>query len=84
MSDGPAKKKPIKVHVLRCRGDQCGGLMPFEETNEGFLLGNMIVKADGDGDDRFIICPNCNGRNLVEEVEHDGKWRTRVSGFRAA
>lgn len=85
MSDAPApKKKDVKVHVLRCRSEACGALLPFEETDEGLLLGNMIEVATRDGDQAFFPCPRCGGRNLVEEVVHAGKRRTRVAGFAAA
>lgn len=84
VSDAPAKKKDIKVHVLRCRSGACGALLPFEETDEGVLLGNMIEVASREGDVRFFPCPRCGGRNLVEETVIDGKRRTRVSGFAAA
>ncbi|MFN2427646.1 MAG: hypothetical protein ABR587_14495 [Candidatus Binatia bacterium] len=83
MSDAPAKKKDIKVHVLRCGSETCRALLPFEETDEGLLLGNMIEVATSDGDTRFFPCPRCAGRNLVEEIVFDGKKRTRVSGFAA-
>ncbi len=77
-------KKALKVHVLRCRGESCDALLAFEENSEGFLLGNMIEVAENDGGQRYFPCPGCGGRNLVEEVEHQGKWRTRVFGFVAA
>jgi hypothetical protein len=84
VSDAPAKKKDVKVHVLRCRSESCRALLPFEETDEGLLLGNMIELATREGDMHFFPCPRCGGRNVVEEVVHDGKKRTRVTGFRAA
>jgi hypothetical protein len=84
VSDSPAKKKEVKVHVLRCGAESCRALLPFEETDEGLLLGNMIDVATRDGDQAFFPCPRCGGRNLVEEVVHDGKKRSRVSGFVAA
>jgi hypothetical protein len=84
VSEAPAKKKDVKVHVLRCRSESCRALLPFEETDEGLLLGNMIDVATRDGDVAFFPCPRCGGRNLVEEVVSDGKKRSRVSGFAAA
>lgn len=84
MSDAPAKKKDIKVHVLRCRSEACRALLPFEETDEGLLLGNMIEVATRDGAVSFFPCPRCGGRNLVEEVVYEGKKRTRVGAFVAA
>lgn len=84
MSDAAPKKKDLKIHVLRCRSESCRGLLPFEETDEGLLLGNMFAVASSDGDARFFPCPRCGGRNLVEEVFHEGKRRTRVSGFATA
>ena len=84
MTDGPAKKKDIKVHVLRCRSEACHALLPFEETDEGVLLGNMIDVATREGDVAFFPCPRCGGRNLVEEIDYEGKRRTRVTGFIAS
>lgn len=84
MSEAPAKKKEVKVHVLRCGGESCGALLPLEETDEGLLLGNMIDLATRDGASAYFPCRVCGGRNLVEEVVHEGKKRTRVSGFVAA
>ena len=84
VSEVPAKKKDIKVHVLRCRSESCRALLPFEETDEGLLLGNMIDVATRDGATAYFPCPHCKGRNLVEEVEHEGKKRTRVTGFSAS
>lgn len=84
MSDAPVKKKDVKVHVLRCRNETCNALLPFEETDEGLLLGNMIDVATRGGDSAWFPCPRCEGRNLVEEVVQDGKRRTRVSGFAVA
>jgi len=84
VSEAPAKKKDIKVHVLRCGSESCRALLPFEETDEGLLLGNMIEVASRDADMRYFPCPRCQGRNLVEEVVHEGKKRTRVRGFAAA
>ncbi len=74
----PAKTQP-KVNVLRCRG--CKGLLAFEETDAGYLLGQAIELADSDGDKRFFPCPKCGGRQLVEEYIHEGKRRSRISGF---
>lgn len=81
MSEVTAKKKDVKVHVLRCRGDGCGALLALEETDEGLLLGNVADIAERDGDLTFFCCRRCGGRNLVEEIEFEGKIRTRVSGF---
>jgi DNA-directed RNA polymerase subunit RPC12/RpoP len=84
VSEAPAKKKDIKVHVLRCRSQACRALLPFEETDEGLLLGNMIEVASRDGDVSYFRCPRCGGRNLVEEIVYEGKKRTRVGAFAAA
>lgn len=69
---------------MRCRGEGCGALLALEETDEGLLLGNMIDVAERDGDLAFFRCRRCGGRNLVEEVEFEGKMRSRVAGFVAA
>ena len=84
VTGAPAKKKDIKVHVLRCGHGDCRALLPFEETDEGLLLGNMIEVATREGGDTFFPCPRCGGRNLVEEVVYEGRKRTRVAGFKAA
>ena|GEM_PF-1296529 len=78
------KAKPLKVHVLRCRSQTCGGLLAFEETDGGFLLGQAILLADEDEGKRFFPCPKCGGRNLVQEKNFAGKLRTCVYGFEAA
>jgi len=79
-------QKAVKVQVLRCRGESCRGLLAFEETDEGYLLGQVLGMADVDADGRrFFPCPKCGGRLLVEEYVHsDGKLRVRVSGFETA
>jgi hypothetical protein len=76
-----AKKPPIKVHVLKCRSDSCNALLAFEETEEGYLLGQVLELADVDDGKRFFPCPKCGGHNLVEEVDVAGKKRVRVHGF---
>jgi hypothetical protein len=82
---GPADKaKPLKVHVLRCRSESCEGLLAFEETDEGFLLGQVLSLAERVGEKRFFPCPRCGGRNLLEEKVYAGKVRVRVSGFEPA
>lgn len=86
MSGSPSEGKPAKagpkVNVLRCRG--CKGLLAFEETDEGYLLGQAIELADVDGAKRYFPCPKCGGRQLVEECVHDGKRRSRIFGFEPA
>ena len=75
-------QKQVKVQVLRCRGETCKGLLAFEETDEGYLLGQVLELADVDGGKRYFPCPKCGGRLLVEEYVHkDGKLRARVYGF---
>lgn len=80
----PAKKPALKVNVLRCRDAACGGLLPFEDTDQGYLLGRVLELADADGEKRYLSCPKCGGRQLVEEFEHAGKLRVRVIGFEPA
>lgn len=85
MSDAPPKKKPaLKVNVLKCRSESCAALLAYEETNEGLLLGNMYDLASRDGDLAYFPCPKCGGRNVVVEVEHGGRIRTKVTGFQSA
>jgi len=83
-SDSPdpkPKAAKVKVNVLKCRGEACGGLLAFEETDRGYLLGRVLELAVADGEKRFLPCPKCGGRQLVEEYEQDGKRRVRVTGF---
>ncbi|MFT4570430.1 MAG: hypothetical protein ACI8TX_000569 [Hyphomicrobiaceae bacterium] len=81
--DKPAapKKPVIKVNVLHCRSQTCEALLAYEETSEGLLLGNMYLLAQHDGDLAFFPCPRCGGRNIVVEVEHGGRMRSKVTGF---
>jgi hypothetical protein len=81
-SDQPAAKQ-VKVQVLKCRKESCRGLLAFEETDDGYLLGQVLELADVDEVGmRFFPCPKCGSRLLVEEYVHrDGKLRVRVSGF---
>ena len=86
MASSPGEKKSRKapqpkVNVLRCRGTECRALLPYEETDAGYLLGQAIELAETDGSKRFLSCPRCGGRQLVEEYAHEGKRRTRISGF---
>lgn len=83
-AESAAKPKAVKVNVLRCRDDSCKGLLAFEETEEGYLLGQVLELADVDGDRRFFPCPKCGARLLVEEFEHEGKRRVRVYDFEPA
>jgi DNA-directed RNA polymerase subunit RPC12/RpoP len=56
--------------------------LAFEETDEGYLLGQVLQLAEVDGTKRYFPCPKCGSRLLVEEYAHDdGKLRVRVCGF---
>jgi hypothetical protein len=78
--DRPSKQ--VKVHVLRCRKESCKRLLAFEETDEGYLLGQVLELAEVDGGKRYFPCPKCGSRLLVEEYVHsDGKLRVRVYDF---
>jgi len=57
--------------------------LAFEETDRGYLLGQVLDLADVDGEKRYFPCPKCGGRQLVEEYVHAGKKRVRVCGFEA-
>jgi hypothetical protein len=75
------QKSQLKVNVLKCRDETCRGLLAFEETDKGYLLGRVLELADVDGEVRYLPCPKCGGRQLVEEYEDAGKLRVRVYGF---
>ncbi|RMF20623.1 MAG: hypothetical protein D6760_11135 [Deltaproteobacteria bacterium] len=77
-------KRKLRVHVLKCRNESCGGLLAFEETDRGYLLGQVLELAEVDGAKRYFPCPKCGGRQLVEEFDCDGKRRVRVVGFEPA
>jgi len=81
-AEGPGRK--LRVHVLKCRNERCGGLLAFEETDRGYLLGQVLELAEVDGAKRYFPCPKCGGRQLVEEFDCDGKRRVRVVGFEPA
>jgi len=82
-SGEPSAQTParVKVHVLKCRGQSCGALLAFEETDRGYLLGQVLDLAVVDGEKRYFPCPKCGGHQLVEEYVHAGKKRVRVCGF---
>jgi len=82
-ADRPKRNK-LRVDVLKCRNDSCDGLLAFEETDRGYLLGQVLELAEVDGDERFFPCPKCGGRQLVEEFEFEGKRRVRVVGYHPA
>ena len=79
-----SSKTKLKVNVLKCGGESCDALLAYEETNEGYLLGQVLALAEVDGQKRYFPCPKCGGRQLVEEYIHAGKRRVRVCGFEAA
>lgn len=83
-SSGKTAKSQPKVNVLRCRAPGCRALLAFEETDEGYLLGQAIELAETHAGKRYLPCPKCGGRQLVEEYVQDGKRRTRVFGFEPA
>jgi DNA-directed RNA polymerase subunit RPC12/RpoP len=80
----PGGKAKWKVNVLKCRGESCQALLAYEETSEGYLLGQVLPLAEVDGQTRYFPCPKCGGRQLIEEYVHDGKKRVRVCGFQNA
>ena len=69
----PAKKKKASdVDVLHCLNPDCHGMLAFEVTPEGFLNPDLHWMARESGATRYLPCPTCHGRNVVDEVR-DGK-----------
>jgi len=70
----PAKKKAPDIEVLRCLG--CGWMLAYEVTAGRVLNPDLHWTARQDGPTRYFPCPNCHGRNVVEEVQ-DAKGAAR-------
>ena len=82
----PAKKKKASdVDVLHCLNPDCRGMLAFEVTPEGFLNPDLHWMARESGATRYLPCPTCHGRNIVDEVR-DGKGvlRHAVTRFERA
>jgi len=70
------KKKPAEIDVLRCLNPECRWMLAYEVTAQGFLSPDLHWMARQDGATRHFPCPNCAGRNIIEEVR-DAKGATR-------
>jgi hypothetical protein len=70
------KRKAADVHVLRCLGPGCRGMLAYEVDSENFLYVDLAWTAHRDGDTRYFPCPSCGGRNVVEPAT-DGKGAKR-------
>jgi hypothetical protein len=77
-----AKKRAADVRVLRCLNPSCGGMLAYEVTGDNVLYLDLTWTARREGDLRYLPCPRCRGRNVLEEV-HDasGVVRHRVARF---
>lgn len=76
------KKKSAEVDVLRCLDPACRGMLAFEVTPENILNPDLHWMARRDGATRYLPCPTCGGRNIVEEVrDAKGAVRHAVTRF---
>jgi hypothetical protein len=75
-------RKAADIHVLRCLGQGCGGLLAYEVDSDQVLYVDLSWTArQGDGYSYFP-CPKCGGKNVVEKVVlADGASRHRVARF---
>jgi len=75
----PAVKKPADIQVLHCLNSECRGLLAYEVDSQNVLYVDLAWTAKVDGDTRYFPCPQCNGRNIVEEFRTDkGQMKHRV------
>jgi len=82
---GAKKKKAADVFVLHCLDPACRGMLAFEVTAENVLNPDLHWMARQDGATRYLPCPKCGGRNIVEEVrDAKGTLRHAVTRFEPA
>lgn len=83
MSDAPARPAPKKtpdVRALRCLGPNCNGLLAYEVDSDNVLYTDLAWTARTAGDLRFLPCPKCGGRNVLESLpSQSGTVRHRVA-----
>ncbi len=83
-SPPPVKKKAADVEVLRCLNPSCRWMLAYEVGPDNVLTTDLHWTARRDGDLRYFPCPNCAGRNVVEEVrDAKGALRHAVTRFEA-
>jgi ssDNA-binding Zn-finger/Zn-ribbon topoisomerase 1 len=76
----PPKKKAPDIEVLRCLN--CHWMLAYEVNAERILNPDLHWMARQDGATRYFPCPNCHGRNVVEEVrDAKGALRHAVTRF---
>jgi hypothetical protein len=80
----PATPKPATkaadILVLRCLNPACRGLLAYEVDRDNILYVDLAWTARRDGDARSFPCPQCGGKNIVEEVRNDkGQVRHKVT-----
>jgi hypothetical protein len=81
-SPAAPKKKAADLEVLRCLNPECRWMLAYEVTAEGLLNPDLHWMARQDGATRYFPCPNCGGRNVVEELrDAKGALRHRVTRF---
>jgi hypothetical protein len=79
------KKKATDIEVLRCLNPDCRSMMAFEVTAENILNPDLHWMGRQDGTTRYLPCPKCGGRNIVEEVrDAKGALRHAVTRYAAA
>ena len=64
----PPRRKAADLEVLRCLGPECGWLLAYEVIAGNVLSPDLHWTTRRDGDTRYLPCPQCGGRNVVEEV----------------
>ena len=79
------KKKGLDIQVLRCLNPECGTMLAYEVNSENVLLSDLAWTARQDGANRYFPCPECHGRNIVEEIrDAKGAMRHQVTRFEPA
>lgn len=64
----PAKKKAAEIEVLRCLNEACRWMLAYEVGPGNVLTPDLHWTARQDGALRYFPCPQCGGRNVVEEI----------------
>ena len=74
--------KGADIRVLRCLNPQCGGLLAYEVDSNNVLYVDLAWTAKHHDNTRYLPCPKCGGRNVIEELRTDkGQLRHQVVRF---
>ena len=76
----PQAKKAADIFVLHCLNLQCRGLLAYEVDASNVLYVDLAWTAQQENGRRFLPCPKCGGKNIVEEFTTDkGQIKHKVT-----